>query len=366
MFLEMKAKYILIALIGLNLTFAHEEQKNDYGYWNHRIFHFLKQSDWRRAFKSAFNALHETKDGSPNHVRSQVKLGHLYFHFDKSLGDAEGHYRKALQIDPYDFEALIGVADVHFARQEWNGALDAYELARKYHKERFEVYAGIAATFYELGRLESSMHYYEKTLKLNPKDLVSLNNLGNIFFDKMDLMKAREYYLKALKLNPKFVTAHNNIGNVYLHQNVFGEARKHFERALDLSSHDSSVHSNLANLYFEVRQTERAKFHLRKAIYYQDNPVYQNNLAVMEKFTREQLNAGEAYRDTLRFRPDYSNARRHSGFFKRRLQKIQEAMYEKEDPVYFLKFLDQKGRRERRFERIKRRMHDDRFAARNH
>jgi tetratricopeptide (TPR) repeat protein len=296
-------------------------------YWEHRARHFLVQKDRARAFECMQRALHEVEQNTDHHVRLLVKLGHLYFAFGMSLGDAEGCYKKALQLDPYDFEALMGTGDLYFSRGEYLGALEFYERCGKYHPKRFEPWASIGACRYERAEWTRALNYYEKAIELNPQDTVSWNNLGNIWYDRLELSKARQAYLKALAINPAFASAHNNLGNLHLHEKRFGEARKHLVRALRVRSDDPGIHNNLANLYFEIRQVERAKHHLHQAIYFEDHPVYHNNMAVMERFSREYLAAGREYAHALRDRPDYSNARKNSRFFEGRSQKIKDALH---------------------------------------
>ena len=331
-------------------------------YWEERTGHFMEQGEWRKAFTSAFNALHETTEKSKERSRLYIKIGHLFFKFKKNYGDSEGYYSKALQIDPYNLDALIGIGDVYSARREFRGALHFYELAEKYHPNNFQPCFSIAAANYELAEDEIAMNYYEKALKLNPNDKVSINNYANIFYDKMRLSEAKKLYLRALRIDSDFTTAHNNLGNLYMLQKELNEAYRHFSRALELDYDDASIHSNIANFYYEVKQVERAKYHLRKAISIEKNPVFHNNLAVMEKYSDEELNAGVEYAKALSIKPLYSNARKNAAFFRKRSHSIQEARKSGREHFYLLKFLDGKGRKRRTIDNRKRLKTYDRFS----
>ncbi len=344
--------YIIFALF-LESVSADQYKLEKLRYWEDSSKKFLEQGQWRQSFTSAFNALHETSEKSKQRVKILTKIGYLFLHFNKNYGDSEGYYRKALMIDPYHRDALLGVGDVYFSRKEYRGSLHYYELAAKYHPDHFQPLASIAAANYELAENEKAMQYYEKAIALNPEDLISINNYANIFYDKRRLNEAKKLYLKALEIDSKFMTAHNNLGNLYILQREFDEAYKHFSRALEINYDDASIHSNIANFYFEVKQVERAKYHLRKALYLEKNPVFHNNLAVMEKFTNEELNAGIHFAHALTGNPNYSNARKNSAFFRKRSHRIQEARKSGKDHFYFFKLLDGKGR--------KRRTHDNRI-----
>lgn len=338
----------LLILVSGKFAANNKDANSFYEHWNQGSAYFKDRGDWQKAFASAFNALHEASNNSKAKVESLTRIGNLFFYFRKSLGDAEGYYRKALQINPYYLDALIGSGDIYFSRNEFRGALHYYELAAKYNPQSYESFASIAAAMYELAEDEMAMHYYQKALEINPQDLVSLNNYANIFYDKKRMREARDIYLKCLSQDSQFTTAHNNLGNVYLSIKEYDEARKHFLKALELDFDDPSIHSNIANLYFELKLVERAKYHLRRAQYIQENPVFSNNLAVMEKFSNEELNAGIQYAKALKVMPIYSNARKNSGFFRKRSQTIAEAHKDSKDRFYLLKAFDGKARRQRK------------------
>ncbi|MCJ8346774.1 tetratricopeptide repeat protein [bacterium] len=328
---------LLIWCLLNSIIFA--SHSNDLEMYELQSTHFLRQNDWRKSFHSLFSALHEAKKDSQDEVRLNIKLAHLYFHFKKSLGDAEGFYKQALQIDPYAKGAYLGLGDVYFARKQYRQAIHYYEMAIKYHQDSYLAYSSVAMAFYELGETERATHLYKKALQKNPKDIVSLNNLGNIALDALDLNLSADYYEQALKINSDFQTAHANLANVYLYQKKYQLAKEEFSKALELHYEDPAVHSNLANLYYEKRLLERAKFHLRKALYYEDHPIYHNNLAVMEKFTREYKTAGIEYAKTLKRNSKYSNARRNSGFFKNRSMRIRESLNKNQKPFQAKRFV---------------------------
>ena len=354
--------FFINSILVLGNVSANSIKFENLSHWEHGTNRFMNQGQWRKAFASAFNALNETSEKSKERVRILTKIGHLFRHFNKSYGDAEGYFGKALLIDPYNLDALLGKGDVYFSRREYRGSLHYYELAAKYHPKHFQPLASIAGANYELAENEIAMQYYEKAITLNPEDLVSINNYANIFYDKLRLSEAKKLYLRALEIDSQFMTAHNNLGNLYLLQREFDEAYKHFSRALEINYDDASVHSNIANFYFEVKQVERAKYHLRKALYLENNPVFHNNLAVMEKFTNEELNAGVHYAHALTENPLYSNARKNSAFFRKRSHRIQEARKSGKDHFYFFKLLDGKGRRRRTLDNRYRNKTYDRFS----
>ncbi|PCJ21520.1 MAG: hypothetical protein COB02_02690 [Candidatus Cloacimonadota bacterium] len=338
---------VLLFIINFN-NFASSEL--DLKLFERQSLHYLRQNDWRKSFHSLFGALHEAKKNSKDELRLKIKLAHLYFHFNKSLGDAEGYYKQALQIDPYSLSAYLGIGNIYFERKQYRQAIHYFEMAIKYHKNSYLAYSSVAMGFYELGEAERATHLYKTALQKKPDDIVSLNNLGNIALDDLNLSLAADYYEKAIEINQNFQTGHSNLANVYLYQKKYELAKKHFKRALEIYYEDASVHSNLANLYYEKRLIERAKYHLKKALYYEDHPVYHNNLAVMEKFTREYKTAGAEYGKALKRNSHYSNARKNSVFFKNRSMRIRKTLNDRQKPFQARRFVRGEWRqREHRF-----------------
>ena len=112
----------------------------------HKTQHSLEQREYVKAFHMLNEAHDLSPPQSPQRIEVLVALGHFYFQVG-SLGDSEGCYRKALQIDPYELSALMGLGDVSFRRGEYLNARHAYERAKKYHPDQSQVYSAIAATF---------------------------------------------------------------------------------------------------------------------------------------------------------------------------------------------------------------------------
>ncbi|MBW7877577.1 MAG: tetratricopeptide repeat protein, partial [Candidatus Cloacimonetes bacterium] len=171
-----------------------------------------------------------------------------------------------------------------------------------------------------------AINAWEDALKIRPRDPATLNNLGNVYYDFQNFAAALTHYKMALKIEPSFYTAWNNLGNTQMELKDPRSAVESFKKSLKLFDEDPAVHGNLANAYFELRQVERAKFHLRKSLDLGESAVSHHNLAVMEKFTREDKNAGVHYGKALQIRPDYSSARRNAGFWRRRNRDVEKIL----------------------------------------
>lgn len=304
------------------------DQRGEMHYWEERSLFHLYEEEWPSAFQSVFNALHEVPEGCPDQTRLYNKLGHLYLYFDKSLGDAEGFYRRAHHNDPNSYFAMMGLGDIYRERKDWDTALFWYSKASQHYPKDARARSACGDIHYQLGKPYLAIRFYEEALEIEAKDPQTLNNLGNIYYEFRNFPMAKKMYQAALTLDPTLRAAWNNLGLTFLDDEDPRSAAEAFERSLKLLYEDSVVHSNLANAYFDMRQTERAKWHMHKALEYESHPVYHNNLAVMERFTREDKQAGIHYSKALAMHPYYSNARHNSGFYRRRDRRIERRVSE--------------------------------------
>jgi tetratricopeptide (TPR) repeat protein len=351
-------------------------------FWEKQTDIYLDENDVHNTFASLHNAL-DLASSRDDKVRLLNKLAYLHFKLLGHSYDAEGYYKQVLQMDPYNFDAGMGIGDLCFSRGEWLLAQDWYEKVRNNLKRvnpedlrLSPAYAGIAACFYELAKNSEAQYYYEKALELTPKDPVLLNNYANIYFDLKEALKAREIYEKALTVSDDsyiqapptlrgdalqayyekqgkryeelmryfhevkerksaawygklllsdFQVAHSNLAVTYYMMKQYELAEMHFKRALELDPEDPAVMSNLANLYFDLRQTERAKYLLTRALSFKDEATYHNNLAIMARFTKETKRAGVHYSKAILRKKDYWNARKNGAFFHKRSLPIDEA-----------------------------------------
>ena len=323
---ESKTMKILLFIGIAFFRFISVSSAQDFINLLHHAQHELEQQQYVKAFQALSEAYDLSTDQSQERIEVLIALGHFYAKVG-GFGDAEGCFRKALQINPYEFSALMGLGDIHFRRKEFLNARHAYERARKYHPKQAQVYAAIATTFYEKAQTMEAAHYYQKALALDPDDIFSWNNLGIIYYGKLQFAEALKSWQTALKLDKQSQILHNNLAILFRDLGKPALSELHFRHAMGTASDDPAVLSNYANLLFDKRKTEQAKHYLRLAKQKDSSPVYSNNLAVMERFTGEILGAGVQYSQTLEQARFYSNARFHSRFFERRSQKIREALH---------------------------------------
>jgi tetratricopeptide (TPR) repeat protein len=166
-------------------------------------------------------------------VKRHVELGSALLDVYE-IEAAKADYQKALQLDPMNMEAQMGLL-------------------------KSEILLSIT-------RKDYSPQVAEKQLKLiqaeNPDDKHALLFLGDVY-SSIDPDRALEYYSHALKQDPNLAVAYNKIGLIYDERSQFDMASKYYEKAAGLAPWNTDILANVAyhslrnKLYEEaIRQFE--------------------------------------------------------------------------------------------------------------
>src|SRR5688572_10964603 len=101
-------------------------------------------------------------------------------------------------------ERLVNDGNEAFTKQDYAGALAAYQQAQAEGPELAEPHFNTANTYYRQENYEEALKEFEQTLIKKDDNLVqdSFYNLGNNFFKAQNLEQAVEAYKEALRLNP--------------------------------------------------------------------------------------------------------------------------------------------------------------------
>ena len=89
----------------------------------------------------------------------------------------EAHFRRALELDPRNMEALEYVAASHFRRKRYRQALHLYRTQLEIDPDKATTHANIGAALYYLDRSEEAIRSLERALSLDPTLEMARTNL---------------------------------------------------------------------------------------------------------------------------------------------------------------------------------------------
>ncbi|EGO65517.1 tetratricopeptide repeat protein [Acetonema longum] len=201
-------------------------QKDDYHFTKAYLYVDLAR------YEEAIIILERLIKTYPKAEYAHTRLGRCYEETDNEY-DAIRIYRKTLEINPDNLDALEKLGDLYIRVYEREEDVKHYETARRYGEHLLEL------------RQDSSYYYV---------------HVGIIYDKGYQFAKALECYQKAVKCNPKNLWPHNNAGYVLKNMKKYDEAIGEYQKALELMEPGDSLlpHSNLATCFEILGRYEEA------------------------------------------------------------------------------------------------------------
>lgn len=184
-------------------------------------------------------------------------LGIYYLQRARETGDpayypkAEGVLNKALQLDPNDFRALIGIGSLALSRHQFREALVWGERAQPLNPYNASIYAIIGDAQIELGDYTAAFQTFEQMTSLRP-DLTSYSRISYARELKGDLpgaVQAMQQAVQAGAPNSEGVNwARVQLGNLYFNQGDYADAEQTYQAALNFFPDYPYAQAGIANV----------------------------------------------------------------------------------------------------------------------
>jgi tetratricopeptide (TPR) repeat protein len=129
----------------------------------------------RQQLPKAIALIQQFVNNNPNNALGHEMLGFLQFQA-KNNGTARAEFERAIQLDPKQVQAYLGLARVYQAESQ----------------------------------TDTAIAQYQKALELQPKSASLSTIIGNLYLDR-NLETARKYFQKALDVDPNFAVALANM-----------------------------------------------------------------------------------------------------------------------------------------------------------
>jgi tetratricopeptide (TPR) repeat protein/SAM-dependent methyltransferase len=247
--------------------------------------------------------------GAQEHLAAAVRC-----HRAGAFTEAEGHYRRALAIDPNHVGALhnLGILAIQTGRNDM--AVDVLGKAIRLNRRSPDAHYNLALALEALGRAEEAAEHYGEALTLKPDHVEAHMNLGNALNRRGRSDEALACYQRVLALQPQSALAHYNIANVLALRGDLGDAAAHFGKAIELRPEFAEAHNNLGNVLKDRGLPAEAEPHYRRAL--ELNPDYadaHNNLGILLAARGEWDAAIAHYHRALHARADFVEAHNNLG-----------------------------------------------------
>jgi len=271
-------------------------------YW--RQYGLTKQKQWTAQARSECNqAISLGNAGAAGHICLGV--------INAGTGDyrnAAAEFQRAVELDPTDENATIGLAGA----LEHQGAVDeaekAYQRSIEAHPQSYVSYNALGAFYFRRSENEKALQMFQKVTELAPENYIGYLNLGGIdnelgryseaieplrksillrpsygaylglgysYFSVHDFAAAASSYVEATKLDPQQYFSWGNLGEAQYYAGKRDEADRAYRKAIELAQrqlqvnpHDSDVLSDMSEYYSMLGDRKQALRCLTLALQY--------------------------------------------------------------------------------------------------
>lgn len=150
----------------------------------------------------------------PENPRNYVEKG-LTLIARRFLGEAEAAYNRAIEINPYYFEAWYQLGELE-----------------KYHYMKLMCFPE---------HLKKSIKHYKKAYKFNKRDEDTLFNLAFLHMFRSMFRTSRKFAYKAISIAPDNPRNHLLLGSIFVNFKKFDEAEKSFSKAFSMMSDEDRM-----------------------------------------------------------------------------------------------------------------------------
>jgi serine/threonine-protein kinase len=182
------------------------------------------------------------------------------------IHDSDGKYelalqefQRALQLDPRNADALIGIAHAYESAGRIPDAEAAYKKAIAFRPDYWDGYNNLGVFYDRHDRYDEGIAELQHAVELTPDNSRVYLNLAAVYIDTGDAKhypEAEQALKKSIELSPTY-PAYANLGYLYTQQNKNAEAAAALEKALQMNDKDFLVWGNLMLAYQGLGNKEK-------------------------------------------------------------------------------------------------------------
>jgi protein O-GlcNAc transferase len=196
-------------------------------------------------------------EAEPENFDALHMLGIVSHEMGKS-SDAERYFLKALSIDS-THPPLFHHYGLFLAKtKRYEESVAQFDQALRLFDRFAPVYCDRGISLTELGKLDDALESHNAAVQLSPNVPMAFYNRGNTLYKRRSLPLALQDYDRAIALDPNYADAYCGRGNVLRELRRPNEALAAYDRALTLAPKTAEARLGRGNLYRDVGRHEEA------------------------------------------------------------------------------------------------------------
>jgi len=190
----------------------------------------------------------------PTDESAMIGLASAFEH-QGAIDEAEKVYLRSIEAHPQSYVSYNALGTFYFRRSENEKALQMFQKVTELAPENHIGYVNLGAVYSELGRYSEAVEPLRKSILLRPS-YGAYANLGTSYFAVHNFAEAASSYTEATKLDPQQHIAWGNLGEAQFYAGKRDEAFRAYRKAIELAErelqvnpHDSNVLSDMSEYY---------------------------------------------------------------------------------------------------------------------
>jgi serine/threonine-protein kinase len=179
--------------------------------------------------------------------------------------EAATEFQRALQLEPTNDDAAIGLARAYASLNRLNEAEETYQHAIKLRPNHYKTYAWLGFFYIQQAQYEKAAEIYQKLTSLAPENPEGYYNLGAAYLFLGRDQEAIAALEKSIKLRPS-PAAYSNLGTAYFRARKFADAANSYRAAINYDQKNQLLWANLGSAYHYGGEREPAKAAFEKAL----------------------------------------------------------------------------------------------------
>ncbi len=190
-------------------------------------------------------------------LKSLLQMG-VQLHRSGRLDEAWRIYKRVIEYDPENADALHLIGFIHYQRGEYESASKLIRQAIEIYPQSPTYHNNLGLTLKEQGNTTEALSCFKRALALKPDLTEALNNLGLAYQELGEPGEALSCYKKALETNPALPEAYNNMGNIFREEGKMDEAIFCYKRAITANPDYIEAEINLGASFMDIGMLDEA------------------------------------------------------------------------------------------------------------
>ncbi len=234
------------------------------------------KADTGKQVEAALELGNAARDGSPpNHLaaerayklaieidpqdsRAYMGLGNTYFD-QKRYAEAETVFRRAIELDEEDADAHVALAYVNNAMERYAEAERAATRALALDRNNYAAHVALGWSHYRRKNYQEAEAAYRRAIGLSPKTPELYSELSLVLMEQGRWRDSEPLLRQAVALEPANAAAHANYGVVLHKLGQLDQAATAYAEAARLDPKMSAPHSNLALIQYTRSNFAKAR-----------------------------------------------------------------------------------------------------------